>query len=81
MSKLFWEAIPGLQVNEEQRALFERVEIDKVVSTRDRSALKICITSERLIHKRSIHQMEAEIKKQLFSGVPTTVTIHESYHL
>ena len=81
MSKLFWEAIPGLQVNEEQRALFERVEIDKVVSTRDRSALKIYITSERLIHKRSIHQMEAEIKKQLFSGVPTTVTIHESYHL
>ena len=81
MSKLFWEAIPGLQVNEEQRAQFERVEIDKVVSTRDRSALKIYITSERLIHKRSIHQMEAEIKKQLFSGVPTTVTIHESYHL
>ena len=67
MAKLFWEAVPGLQVSVEQRTAFERVEIEKVVSTRDRSALKIFIHSERLIHKRSINQMEAEIKKQMFS--------------
>ncbi len=81
MSKLFWEAIPGLQVNEEQRPLFDRVEIEKVVSTRDRSAIKIYINSERLIHKRNILQMEAEIKKQLFPGVGTTVSIVEKYCL
>ena len=81
MSKLFWEAIPGLQVNDEQRALFDRVEIEKVVSTRDRSAIKIYIRSERLIHKRSISQMEAEIKKQLFPGVGTSVSIVEKYCL
>ena len=81
MAKLFWEAVPGLQVSDEQRTAFERVEIEKVVSTRDRSALKIFIHSERLIHKRSINQMEAEIKKQMFSSVPTTVTICEKYHL
>ncbi|MBQ6876189.1 MAG: PolC-type DNA polymerase III, partial [Lachnospiraceae bacterium] len=81
MSKLFWEAIPGLQVNDEQRALFDRVEIEKVVSTRDRSAIKIYIHSERLIHKRNVLQMEAEIKKQLFPAADTRVSIVEKYSL
>ena len=52
MHKLFFEAIPGLEMNEKMRAALEDVWVEKVTQSRDLRVLHIHLESEHLIHKK-----------------------------
>ena len=52
MAKSFMETIPNLQVTEDLQEALKAVEVEKVVLSKDRTALRIYIRSQRLIPSR-----------------------------
>ena len=81
MHKLFFEAIPGLEMNEKMRAALEDVWVDKVTQSRDLRVLHIHLESEHLIHKKMIYTLEGMIKQQLFPQRQVIIQIVEHYRL
>ena len=81
MSKPFFEAIPSLEVSEELRALLELTTVDKVKVTKDRTSIRIYLTSPRLISKRNIFNLEGQIRSQLFPDYGMSVKLIEKYEL
>ena len=64
----FLEVFPGLHMTEPMTELLEMVEVEKVSMTRDRSLLRVYLISSRLIHRKSIMDLEKGIRDQLFPG-------------
>ncbi len=81
MSKKFMEVIPDLQVGDDLREILNLVEVEKVVLSKDRTTLRIYILSQRLIPKKNIYVLEANIKKQMFPNKEIVVRIMEKYQL
>ncbi|MBQ1930592.1 MAG: hypothetical protein II347_00420, partial [Lachnospiraceae bacterium] len=81
MAKPFFEAIPGLEVSDEMRALLELTTIDRVQVSRDRKNLRIYLVSPRLIHKKNIYNLEGQICRQMFPDYGMTVKIVEKFTL
>lgn len=81
MSKIFLEVFPALQLNREQKELFEKVEVERISTTAKKDILRIYTRSERLIHKENIYKMEELIKKQLFPNASMTIKLFEKYQL
>ncbi len=81
MAKNFFEVFPVLRVDGQMKPLLEEVEIQRVVSNKQRTRLRIYMHSTRLIHKKNIFRLEQEIKKQLFPHQELTVKIIEHYQL
>ncbi len=81
MAKLFFEVFPTLKLNGEIQKLMEEVEVTKVSSNRAKDALKVYITSSRLIEKPQIFFLEREIIRQLFPNRGITVKIMEKFNL
>ncbi len=81
MAKSFMEAIPNLQVTEDLQEALKTVEVEKVVLSRDRTDLRIYILSKRLIPKKNIYILEANIKKQMFPRKEIVIKIVEKYQL
>ena len=81
MAKPFFEAIPGLEVSDEMRALLELTTIDRVQVSRDRKNLRIYLISPRLIHKKNIYNLEGQICRQMFPDYGMTVKIVEKFTL
>ncbi len=81
MAKSFMETIPNLQVTEDLQEALKAVEVEKVVLSKDRTALRIYIRSQRLIPKKNIYKLEANIKKQMFPHKEVVVKIVEKYRL
>ena len=81
MSKPFFEAIPSLEVSEELRALLELTTVDKVKVTKDRTSIRIYLTSPRLISKRNIFNLEGQIRRQLFPDYGMSVKLIEKFEL
>lgn len=77
MSKPFFEAIPSLEVSEELRALLELTTVDKVKVTKDRTSIRIYLTSPRLISKRNIFNLEGQIRRQLFPDYGMSVKLRQ----
>ena len=77
----FLEVFPGLHMTEPMTELLEMVEVEKVSMTRDRSLLRVYLISSRLIHRKSIMDLEKGIRDQLFPGKRLQVKIFERYHL
>ena len=81
MAKQFWEVMPTLNVAEDMKELLDHVTIDKVVSSRDRSSLRIYMVCGRLVPKREIYVLEAGIKKQYFPDRKIDIKIIEKFRL
>ena len=65
MDKNFFEVFPVLQVNGEMRQLLADTQVQRVVSNRERTRLRIYLHGTRLIPKKQIFQLERSIKSQL----------------
>ncbi|MCI8738164.1 MAG: PolC-type DNA polymerase III [Lachnospiraceae bacterium] len=81
MMKLFEEVFPTLRLKGEMKALFERVQVERISAPKDRKFLRIYLGSEHLIEKDKIWALEREIKNQLFPYANTTIKIYERFHL
>ena len=79
--KLFEDVFPTLRLKGEMKALFEKVQVERISAPKDRSILRIYLGSEHLIEKDKIWALEREIKNQLFPRVVTVVKIYERFHL
>ncbi|MBD5460547.1 MAG: hypothetical protein HDR26_06335 [Lachnospiraceae bacterium] len=81
MGKPYFEVFPTLKLDKSLHDLLEQTTVERVSATSRKDFLRIYISSERLIRKREIWQVQEEIKKQLFSGVNITVMIYERFIL
>ncbi len=81
MAKKFLDVFPDLHMTEEMKGLMSMVDVEKVSTPRDRSALRIYIVSSRLIHKKNIYALETGIREQLFPGKKLSIKIMEKYRL
>ena len=78
MSKAFKEVFPTLELEGELAGLLDKTEVTRVSRNRDNTALRIYLSSERLIYKKNIWQLEKQIKNYVRVN---DVKIIESYHL
>lgn len=81
MAKKFFDVFPVLKVNEEMGRLLTDMEVERVVSNKQRTRLRVYISGSRLIHKKNIFQLEDSIRQQLFPRQKLTVKIMERYQL
>ncbi len=79
--KKFFDVFPTLSLPKEQKSIFDRVEIRRVSSNRERTLITVFITCDYLIQKDNIYFVEKEIERQCFKGVPISVKIMEKYCL
>lgn len=79
--KTFLEVFPGLRMTDQMQELLNLVDVEKVSMTRDRGSIRISIISPRLIHKKSILDLEKGISEQLFPGKKIQVKIAEKFRL
>ena len=80
-NKAFFEVFPGLELNNELSELLKHVEVMRVVSNRDRTAVRVYINSDRLIFRKNILLLEKSIQKQLMNSNSLSVKIIEKYAL
>lgn len=78
---LFFEAFENLTVSKEIHALFEQVDVQKMVASKGKKHINIYIKSNRLITFTNIKKMEYQLKKQVFAGFMNEVTFVEHYDL
>ena len=81
MGKQFFDVFPTLKVKKDIESLFEEVEVTKVATTSSKQYLKIYLTSQHLISKIQIDQMENMIKEQLFGRTWIDIHIIETFKL
>lgn len=81
MTKNFFEVFPVLQISGEMKHMLEDMQVQKVVSNKARTNLRIYLHGSRLIQKKNIFYLERNIKKQLFPQQELTVKIIENYQL
>ena len=81
MAKLFTEVLPGFKGSNEVSGILKWMLVQRVSRNRAQDVITIYVTAERLIPKRLIYRLEAEIKKQYFYTVSTSVRVREDYRL
>ena len=81
MTKGFMEVFPELVLEQEVRALFEKVKVERVTTTRQKDLIRVYISCERLIPKTVIFRVEEEIARQLFPNCNITIKIQEKFQL
>ncbi len=78
MEKPFWEVFPELKTDSNLKELLNRVMVEKVTISKDRSSLHIYLKSPRIISKEDIFAIEEDIKSQLFAEYDLSVNIVEN---
>ena len=81
MEKNFFEVFPVLKVSQTMKQLLADTQVQRVVSNRARTSLRVYLHGSRLIQKKYIFQLEDHIKNQLFPKQQLTVKIIERYQL
>ena len=81
MTKEFLEVFPTLKLNKQLTDLFGEVSIERVTTNRLKDSLRVYILSGHLIEKKSVFEMENQIKNQLFPNVWMKVKIQERFNL
>ena len=81
MEKNFFEVFPVLKVSQTMQQLLADTQVQRVVSNRARTSLRVYLHGSRLIQKKYIFQLEDHIKNQLFPKQQLTVKIIERYQL
>ena len=79
--KRFFDVFPTLEVKSDLRDYFKETEIERLVTNREHTRLKIVLHSGHLIHKKRIYRMQEEIAGQIFKERRTEVYIEEHYSL
>lgn len=79
--KSFLDVFQGLKLKKEISDLLEQVQVERISSPKDRSILRVYISSGHIIEKEKIWFLEREIKKQFFPNAKTQIKIYESFHL
>ena len=79
MTKGFMEVFPELALEQEVRALFEKVKVERVTTTRQKDLIRVYISCGRLIPKAVIFRVEEEIARQLFPNCNITIKIQEKF--
>lgn len=81
MSKYFYEVFKTLELENRIASHFDDVMVDRVCATKSRSSVKVYITSNHLIPKKSVFRVEKLLGKQLFRKTDGDVRIYETFHL
>ena len=81
MTKGFMEVFPELVLEQEVRALFEKVKVERVTTTRQKDLIRVYISCGRLIPTTVIFRVEEEIARQLFPNCNITIKIQEKFQL
>lgn len=79
--KNFFEVFSELDLKKDIKELFQLVVVTKVAINQQKSSLRIYISSQRLISKQDIYQVENTIVEQLFPENNMAVKIVESFNL
>ena len=79
--KLFFDVFPTLHVKSDLKDYFSETEIERLVTNREHTRLKIVLHSGHLIHKKRILRMQDEIARQIFREHGTEIYIEEHYSL
>lgn len=81
MDKLFHDVFPTLQLPEYYHELFAQVRIEHVKYTRAHTGINIYLYSEKLLEKKDVYFMEAQIGRQLFPQQEIEIHIYERFGL
>ena len=81
MAKGFFEVFPQLKLNAEMSGMLGDATVSKVSTTRQKNALRIYLTSGRLLSKDKIFSLEQELKQQLFPRHEMSIKIIENFCL
>ena len=79
--KQFVEVFPTLQLKNTLKEAFQGVVVEHIYSTKRRDFLRVYIAAERIVEKKDVLAMEAQIKQQLFEHSNITVKIYEQFKL
>ena len=81
MARYFFDVFPKLEVSGELHKLLEETEVERIVSNKSQTNIRIYLKGKHLIYKKNIFQLEHNIQKQLFPKQPVTTKIIEHYQL
>ncbi len=81
MDKKFFEVFPNLEVDGNVREWLEAAFVTRVTCNRDRTLLRVYLSSDRWIHKKHIFQLEEQIRRQFFGQTDVKVKIIERFLL
>ncbi|MCC8140965.1 MAG: PolC-type DNA polymerase III [Lachnospiraceae bacterium] len=81
MAKPFFEVFPQIKLNPDIADLLRDAEVSKVSTNKYRSAVRICLTSNRLLLKETVCSLERELKRQFFADQNVSVEIVEQFLL
>ena len=81
MEKKFFEVFSALNVSDDDRELLEETRVTKLVSSSRHDKLHIYLTSDYIVPKDVILEMESSIRKQYYKDGPVSVRIIEKFEL
>ena len=81
MEKPFQEVFPGLKLENEIKALFDKVTVTKVTVASSKELLRVSVRSHNWIHKKHIYAVQKAIKEQCFTDMQMEVRVMEKYLL
>ena len=81
MSKKFFEVFPTLQMEKTLKNLIDDTVVDRVTSNRARNLLRVYLSSDHLLQKEQVWEVERQIKKQLFPNNDMEVRLLERFSL
>ncbi|MBR5577421.1 MAG: PHP domain-containing protein, partial [Lachnospiraceae bacterium] len=81
MSKKFFDVFPTLQVDKIVRTLMENTVVERVTSNRTKDLLRVYFSSDHLLQKEQLWDLERMIKKQLFPAGNMEIKLQERFHL
>lgn len=79
--KNFFEVFEGLELRDGTEAIFQDVMVSRVTVSRDKSCIRIYISSSHVIDKEHVLAVETAIKNQLFYGKKIAIKIVERFRL
>ena len=81
MGKMFGEVFPTLKVKDEVMYLFRDTRVGRVSVNKDRTRIRVVVSSNHLIDDAANVAMTREMKRQLFASMPIEVEIERQITL
>lgn len=81
MGHTFSEVFPTLSVADEKVEYLKGLHIEKLVTDKKHSYLRVILSADKRIERREILYLQTEIKQQLFQAAPIEIKVDEKYRL
>ena len=81
MSRQFFDVFPTLHIKGGLFDLFSSAEVERIAFDKNRTFLKVWLSSDHLIHRKDICRMESEITKNICAGTRVRAKLIEHYRL